>query len=526
MTKPNFKILNDFQCSLNVNGIVDYFSKEINNKIPQWRDSIKFDPSSFGDIEHQVIEFEQEISGFLVAAVLHSDDVKKAISNESDRIRKEASVPLRNVYRRPRRVTLLCGLVLVIATLYCVPRRLKKKPGKPRGTGHRGKEGVGLYPEWSALGISEGASPALQEEAARTAVMMPSFKLAREELARRGINIDVKTTRRLTLELGKQGLSCRRDKLEKWRCGEIPAGDSLTGKTVAVSVDGGRARTREVRKKGRKTKKGRNGYDTPWREPKLLTIYVVGSDGRIDKDSARIIDGTLKGPDHLMDLVAFHLHRFGAAKAKRVVFLGDGADWIWNRIPLVIERAGLKKSRCFNSLDPCHAISHISRALNAVKGWDDSRRKKELTRMKGLLLKGKLNSVLKYLDSLRGRRRKGKIVDALRYLRKRRKLMDYPRLKRIHLPIGSGSIESAIRRVINLRLKNPGTFWYKENVERMLYLRAQRLSGRWDDMLGEVKAYRRFTRNYQENWVPPSYSLEDVEKSQVTVRSLLVRAKR
>ena len=145
--------------------------------------------------------------------------------------------------------------------------------------------------------------------------------------------------------------------------------------------------------------------------------------------------------------------------------------------------------------------------------------------MKGLLLKGKLNNVLKYLESLRGRRRKGKIVDALRYLRKRQKLMNYPRLKRVHLPIGSGSIESAIRRVINLRLKNPGTFWYVENVERMLYLRAQRLSNRWDEMLEEVKAYRRFTRNHQENWVPPPYSLEDIENSQLTVKSLLMKKK-
>jgi hypothetical protein len=37
--------------------------------------------------------------------------------------------------------------------------------------------------------------------------------------------------------------------------------------------------------------------------------------------------------------------------------------------------------------------------------------------------------------------------------------------------MGSGAIESAIRRVINLRLKGNSISWYKENAEGMLLLR-------------------------------------------------------
>jgi hypothetical protein len=43
----------------------------------------------------------------------------------------------------------------------------------------------------------------------------------------------------------------------------------------------------------------------------------------------------------------------------------------------------------------------------------------------------------------------------------------------------SGAIESAIRRVINLRIKAPGTFWKRDNVERMIFLRCQVIVGRW-----------------------------------------------
>jgi hypothetical protein len=33
-------------------------------------------------------------------------------------------------------------------------------------------------------------------------------------------------------------------------------------------------------------------------------------------------------------------------------------------------------------------------------------------------------------------------------------------------------MESAVRRVINLRLKGPGIFWHEEHAEQMLLLRA------------------------------------------------------
>jgi hypothetical protein len=50
----------------------------------------------------------------------------------------------------------------------------------------------------------------------------------------------------------------------------------------------------------------------------------------------------------------------------------------------------------------------------------------------------------------------------------------------LNLPIGSGAIESSIRRVVNLRLKGPCTFWYRENAEKMIMLRSFYKAGRWN----------------------------------------------
>jgi len=53
--------------------------------------------------------------------------------------------------------------------------------------------------------------------------------------------------------------------------------------------------------------------------------------------------------------------------------------------------------------------------------------------------------------------------------------------------LGSGAIESAIRRVINLRLKGNSS-WYKGNAERLLVVRCLVLSQRWDDTFAQISA--------------------------------------
>ena len=48
------------------------------------------------------------------------------------------------------------------------------------------------------------------------------------------------------------------------------------------------------------------------------------------------------------------------------------------------------------------------------------------------------------------------------------------------MPIGSGAIESAARRVVNLRLKSPCIFWKEDSAEEMLLLHSYYKSGRWN----------------------------------------------
>ena len=58
--------------------------------------------------------------------------------------------------------------------------------------------------------------------------------------------------------------------------------------------------------------------------------------------------------------------------------------------------------------------------------------------------------------------------------------MNYHRLAALKLPCGSGAVESAIRRVINMRLKGPGIFWHEETANEMLMLRCYYKANRWE----------------------------------------------
>ena len=64
--------------------------------------------------------------------------------------------------------------------------------------------------------------------------------------------------------------------------------------------------------------------------------------------------------------------------------------------------------------------------------------------------------------------------------------MAYTALDDQHLPVGSGVVESAVRRIINLRFKAPGSFWEEATVAELMHLRACFKAGRWHEMMERI----------------------------------------
>lgn len=393
-------------------------------------------------------------------------------------------------------VRLLGGLAITVMTLYCSPRT---RSGKGRG-----REGTGLYPELAAYRISEGSSPNVQAEVGRLVALLP-IEQARAELARRGLESDEKAVRRIANELGAQMLATRTRDLLRFRHGELPAGEELAGKRVAVAIDGGRVRVRTVIKKvkvGGKTK--RKPFKVEWREPKLLIIFETDAEGRMVKGCRPVIDGTLRGPDALIELVAFHLHRLGAARAKVVTFTADGAPWIWARLDWVRARVGLEPARVVEVLDWCHAVHHLSLALKEL-GLSEEDRLERYARLRRSLKKGRSAEVIEELEAAAASRPRGAAVwREIGYLVRHSEAgrLRYDCFRCRGVPLGSGAIESTIRRVLNLRLKGTSLFWEESNAEAVIQLRAAVLSGRWEERLERTREAMAKDRRTDWDWAP------------------------
>jgi hypothetical protein len=409
-------------------------------------------------------------------------------------------------------------------TLYCSPRA---RTGKGRG-----REGSGLYPELAADRISEGCSPNVQAEVGRRVGLLP-IEQARAELARQGLELDEKAIRRIAGELGAQMLATRTRDLMRFRRGELPAGSAYRGKSVAVGIDGGRVRVRTVVETTRVSgQRKRKKFRVEWREPKVVLLFEVDPKGRMVRGSRPVIDGTLQGPDALIELTAFHLHRMGAAEARVVTFVADGAPWIWKRLDWVIAQAHLDPKRVVEVLDWCHAVHHLSGALAALP-LTDSQRKGLYQRLRGLLKEGQSGDVIAELKVLA----KHQPADSpmwreIGYLTKHSDAgrLRYDESRRRGLPLGSGAIESTIRRVINLRLKGAGLCWTEDHAEAVFQLRAAVVSGRWEEILEQTRAAMAKDRRTEWRWVPPEClaelkALED-EKDNLTQPARKKRAKR
>ena len=72
-----------------------------------------------------------------------------------------------------------------------------------------------------------------------------------------------------------------------------PFRDEFAGQRVVVSVDGGRVRIREGGQRGRRGKKGRRRFRTPWCEPKLVTAYVIDEEGHKVRSVRSPLDATM-----------------------------------------------------------------------------------------------------------------------------------------------------------------------------------------------------------------------------------------
>lgn len=407
----------------------------------------------------QALATALELQRALASPELHEQERK---------LRKASPKKMKDFGYRPVTVQFLGGLEIeVMARYWCRSQAAREK-------------GKGCYFGLVLLGVCDRCTPALASEVAQLAAALSSFDDAQSRLRQMGVEMPIQRIATVAYHFSQRAR--QRQELEG-----MGIEGSLAGKRVVISIDGGRIRIRKT-KRGKKTKKGRSRYHTDWREPKLLVIYVVDEKGRIAQEFAPVIDGTLKGPDEVFRLLELYLSQLEITEAAKVLFIADGAKWIWKRVAPLWQRLGLE-GRCRELVDFYHVIEHVH-ALAALKtSWRPAQRKRWATRQRRRLWRGELQAFIDEIERFcRGKKGKGWARERDYLLRNARAgRLDYAKARRAKLPMGSGTMESAIRRVVNLRLKGASIFWLEEHAEQMLLLRTYYKSKRWQVL--ENKAF-------------------------------------
>jgi len=329
-------------------------------------------------------------------------------------------------------------------------------------------------------GCVNRASPKYLSLVSMMSVVCPSFEVARQVLGEQGVAANYRRIRRLSVfggAIGRDlGISAQLD------CGE-----SLAGMRVVVQIDGGRSRMRENKEK--LSAKGYQKYDTPWREPKLIAIHVLDEHGQIARTIRKpFYQVSIQDAKACMQDLVETLRILKVDQAEQVQFLADGASFIWKRIRNAFRKAGVAAKKITYTLDYYHAVEHL-KELCELLPLTKPERDKQFEEWKTWLWEGLANSIARNFK--KQIQRAGLELDddmktALNYFIKHHDRMQYKRFKRRKLLCGSGLVESAIRRVINLRFKGPSAFWCTENLDKMFVLRCALLSGRWHNLMKAI----------------------------------------
>ncbi len=222
-----------------------------------------------------------------------------------------------------------------------------------------------------------------------------------------------------------------------------------------------------------------------WAEVKVVAIGAV--ERRTRKNEEQIVTTQITYFARLADAATFadqasaELRRRGIERAKEVCAIQDGAEWIQGFVQG-------HRHDALRILDFAHAASYVYEMADKVREGGGHL---PATWVDGILHRLKHEGPTRVLLHItRLVRRYPQIQEQLTYVQKRRELMDYPTYRAAGWPIGSGSVESSHKLVVQARLKGPGMHWKPEHINPMLALRLALLNERWEESWQEQHRLR------------------------------------
>jgi len=241
--------------------------------------------------------------------------------------------------------------------------------------------GQGRAPLDEALGLLDGYSPGLVRLGCRAAARCGYLGASEDLQALAAITLDGRQIQRIVNRIGPKVA----EQLQK----QTPA---LPGEPIAVfyvEVDGTGVPMVAEELTGRKGKQADGSSTT--REAKLgATFTQTATDAEgwpiRDFESTSYV-GSLEGAEAFGLRVRQETQRRGIARAGKVVFLGDGAAWIW-------ELARVNFPLAILILDFYHAAERLHQLCAALYGQDTPAAKGQKQRWQQLLLDDQVGQVI------------------------------------------------------------------------------------------------------------------------------------
>ncbi len=164
--------------------------------------------------------------------------------------------------------------------------------------------------------------------------------------------------------------------------------------------------------------------------------------------------------------------RLNADLSPELIFLGDGAIWIWNLVRQYYPNA-------FQIVDWFHAEEHLEELAKAAFPTAEQRTT-WLESVTQALWDGQVEEVIRACQTLAATCLKAQ--QAVTYFSNNIERMRYDRFRAAGYMIGSGTIESACKQLVTHRLDLSGAQWQVEGAVHTAKARAVWLSGQWQSL--------------------------------------------
>ena len=154
---------------------------------------------------------------------------------------------------------------------------------------------------------------------------------------------------------------------------------------------------------------------------------------------------------------------------KEIIFLGDGAKWLWDNVDEYYPN-------CVKILDFFHLSEYVWEV--AKEGFLDNIDKQNIWVSTQLLkLKESKHNELEFLSFDNKTEKLNDKIKALKtYLKNHLDMIDYKTYLEKGYMIGSGVVESSNKKVVTQRLKQSGMFWSNKGANSVMFIRALYLS--------------------------------------------------